>query len=224
MSHLKTDGRRTLFVCHLSLLAAALLSAASDYGQTAATGATTNAKTSPLPGRQIWVVGDKGFIAHTEDSGVTWKKQSSGTQTDFYSVCFFNSQSGWAVGHSTFIVHTEDGGRSWQPQETGIHAPITVLHATTFVSAQSGWAVGYPDLILHTDDGGHSWRNQYHGSSSVLPHEFKAVTFLTPQSGWIVGYGGLILHTEDSGRTWQQQPSGTDTALDSVAFNTPKSG
>ena len=91
MSHLKTDGRRALFVCRLLVLAAALLSTASDYGQTAATGATTNARTSPLPGRQIWVVGDKGFIAHTEDSGVTWKKQSSGTQTDFYSVCFFNS-------------------------------------------------------------------------------------------------------------------------------------
>jgi photosystem II stability/assembly factor-like uncharacterized protein len=39
-----------------------------------------------------------------------------------------------------------------------------------------------------------------------------------------VGHGGLILHTEDAGRTWQQQSSGTETDLDSVAFNSPKSG
>ena len=172
----------------------------------------------------IWAVGDKGFIAHSEDGGFTWQKQASGTNKSLYSVSFVNSQLGWAVGDPTVVVHTEDGGRTWVLQETGVHADITTLHAVTFVSPKSGWAVGYPDLLLHTDDGGRSWRNQFNDHTPYYPAEFGAVTFITPQSGWVVGHKGIILHTEDAGRIWTRQTSGTNADLDSVVFNTPKSG
>ncbi|MYG05989.1 hypothetical protein F4167_05115, partial [Candidatus Poribacteria bacterium] len=58
--------------------------------------------------RQGWIVGEGGLIAHTADSGKTWKQQEVDTTSpgfrmpdaslDFKAVYFTNAQNGWAVG------------------------------------------------------------------------------------------------------------------------------
>jgi photosystem II stability/assembly factor-like uncharacterized protein len=41
-----------------------------------------------------WAVGEKGKIIHTNDGGVTWNQQNSGTETILFDVYFLNSTNG----------------------------------------------------------------------------------------------------------------------------------
>jgi photosystem II stability/assembly factor-like uncharacterized protein len=172
---------------------------------------------SRSPGIVGWGVGHRGTILHTENGGITWKQQKSGTSADLNSVAFVTLESGWAVGNGGTILHTEDGGSSWRQQISGTRAWI---RSVAFATPSSGWAVGYEGTILHTQDGGGSWKAQESGTRTLL----LSVAFVTEQSGWVVGGRGTILHTEDGGRTWEPQVSGTMSWLFSVAFATSRSG
>jgi len=50
-------------------------------------------------------VGDSGTISHTEDGGVTWAKQNSGTSSHLYSLDIITPRDGWAVGDSGVVLH-----------------------------------------------------------------------------------------------------------------------
>ena len=64
-----------------------------------------------------WIVGEKGLIIHTKNSGKTWERQEVGTEGDFKAIYFANPRYGWAVGDRGLIATTDDGGRHWHLQE-----------------------------------------------------------------------------------------------------------
>jgi photosystem II stability/assembly factor-like uncharacterized protein len=117
-------------------------------------------------------VGNHGTIVHTEDGGIHWKVQVSGTETELISVSFPTPASGWAVGKNGAIVHTTDGGAIWNPQSSGttVH-----LYSVWFASPLWGWAAGQRALLLHTEDGGVSWKLLQ--PSANLDLILNAVTF-----------------------------------------------
>jgi photosystem II stability/assembly factor-like uncharacterized protein len=51
-----------------------------------------------------------GLILRTTDGGVTWTRQSTGTNNFLYGVSFVDSNTGWAVGSGGTILHTTTGG------------------------------------------------------------------------------------------------------------------
>lgn len=61
-----------------------------------------------LTPRSGWIVGNAGTILHTEDAGISWKKQTSPTGVNLLSVAFPTPNSGWAVGDHGTILHYED--------------------------------------------------------------------------------------------------------------------
>jgi hypothetical protein len=71
-----------------------------------------------------WAVGRDGVILHTDDSGATWKFQTSGTGEDLDEVNFVSPQSGWAVGHAGIILHTQDGGSTWSQEKSGTNVDL----------------------------------------------------------------------------------------------------
>ncbi len=70
----------------------------------------------------IWVVADYGLIFRSDDAGVTWEEQPSGTHQYVMRISAANSQAAWAVTTSQGwppigqVLHTDDGGETWDIQ------------------------------------------------------------------------------------------------------------
>ena len=45
-----------------------------------------------------WIVGEKGFIVHTNNGGKTWNRQEVATEEDLKAVYFTNLKYGWVAG------------------------------------------------------------------------------------------------------------------------------
>ncbi len=53
-----------------------------------------------------WVVCDGGYIANTQNGGVNWVLQSTGTTDNLYDITFVNGTLGFAVGNSGIVLST----------------------------------------------------------------------------------------------------------------------
>lgn len=160
-----------------------------------------------------WAVGDLGTIIHTENGGLTWEKQSSGTTEILWGIHCVDRNNCCAVGSRGTILHTSNGGRKWlgafggwKQQESGTGA---TLNGVYFVDRNNGWVVGNGG-ISHTSDGGKTWQTQTRFNKTDLYKVF----FIDKNRGWAVGsdfmaHTGTIKYTVDGGKTWLSQSSGT---------------
>jgi photosystem II stability/assembly factor-like uncharacterized protein len=106
---------------------------------------------------QGWIAGGYGTILHTEDGGLTWLFQPSGTTERLNAVQFISPHQGWAVGDRGVILKTINGGQDWITQSSGTREDLRDL---SFVDENHGWVGGSYGLILHTADGGITWKKQ----------------------------------------------------------------
>jgi len=160
----------------------------------------------------VWVSGNFGTIAYSNDGGTVWKEQQTKVSTELYDITFLNEKTGWCVGRHGVILKTADGGRTWIKKNSG---PMETLLSVCFINAEQGWAAGDQNTIIHTNDGGQSWFDQSERTERIL----KDITFIDEQYGWVVGEFGVIFHTTDGGINWinQENPLGEHT-LFSVFF------
>jgi photosystem II stability/assembly factor-like uncharacterized protein len=153
--------------------------------------------------RHGWAVGSKGAILATDDGGLTWSRQRSGTSLQLSRVCFLDSRRGWVVGFAgedmprPIVLSTADGGMTWVRRSVGSRGTMVVDVA--FSDATHGWAVaGYrrnlsavsPDLVwvcLRTSDGGATWTAQ-----EVTHQSLGAVDSWGSSLVWAVGGGGRV--------------------------------
>ncbi len=152
-----------------------------------------------------WAVGDGGTILRTDDAGLHWERQPSGTTADLRGIATVSAAHAWAVGSGGLVLRTSDGGASWvgstvpgKPDLVGIAA----RSPTTLV------AVGSQSLVS-TADGGGSW------SVHQLGHAYDLLAVAAAQESpafWVVGRAGtapdhaVVLKSVDDGRTWDQRP------------------
>ncbi|MCH7819095.1 MAG: T9SS type A sorting domain-containing protein [Candidatus Marinimicrobia bacterium] len=61
----------------------------------------------------VWSVGEFGTIIKSQNGGIIWVKQLSGTETDLFSMSFIDTLTGWVLGKNNLILHTTDGGENW---------------------------------------------------------------------------------------------------------------
>ncbi|WP_431242880.1 WD40/YVTN/BNR-like repeat-containing protein [Flavobacterium sp. P21] len=121
-----------------------------------------------------FVVGFNGAIYKTNNSGVTWEKQDSGTDLHLNSVHFINPNVGFISGQAmtnclgkdcdkgSVFLKTADGGKTWTKKLFADYIGIKSLH---FFNENKGLALIYtPDLpnstnyhIAKTENGGESW-------------------------------------------------------------------
>ncbi|HBR17131.1 MAG TPA: hypothetical protein DD725_05930 [Deltaproteobacteria bacterium] len=169
-----------------------------------------------------WAVGVLGTIIHTDNGGLTWERQRSGTTEILWDIHCIDKDNCWAVGSRGTILYTANGGQKWlgifkgwetQESNTGAH-----LYGVYFIDKDNGWVTGAGG-ISHTSDGGKIWQNQAKYNKTVL----RKVFFIDKERGWAVGTdianrSGAIIYTKDGGKTWVSQPSGTIYDLTSVYF------
>lgn len=178
-----------------------------------------------------WIGGDEGYLARTEDSGVTWTEQRLPTRNSINDVYYVSKEKGFVLAGET-IFSTSDSGLIWQQAHTfspaDFRGAVPELYSLRFDGKKRGWVVGsvsrgevVEDSILAiTRDGGASWQVLQAPSRQELIH----IDFVDDKNGWIVGAGGAILRTTDAGESWSRQDSGTALTLYHIDFRNKKQG
>ena len=118
--------------------------------------------------REGWAIGDDGVIWHSIDGGLTWERQSSGTNASLRAMHFLTPYTGWVVGRQELpgggsrgiVLGTTDGGITWTP--TAKEA-MPGLNCIRFFNQKSGVAAGdgsdaFPTGVFTTIDGGQTWK------------------------------------------------------------------
>jgi len=76
-----------------------------------------------------WLVGQKGTVLGTRDSGQTWHlSRDVPTDQDLLAVSIVDPQHAWAVGRRGTIIATADGGTSWTKQENNVEESLIAVH------------------------------------------------------------------------------------------------
>ncbi len=162
-----------------------------------------------------FVVGYRGDIFKTIDSGKSWKKLNSGTTLHLHSVFFLNENVGFASSQAmggcldadcdkgSILLKTIDGGETW----TKTFFPgYTRILSLRFFDALNGIAlIKTPDIpnsrdefIGLTSDGGVTWNLL---NLSVKPAYDKL--FYAGNIVFVAGENQKIFKSKDQGRTWE---------------------
>src|SRR5262249_29464885 len=141
----------------------------------------------------------------TEDGGLTWTAQSSGTMDWLGGVAFSSAERGWVVSGNG-VLKTEDAGRHWETRLTLLFFERLrgVLAAGDVVIAVGlGGRFGHNALILQSSDRGDTWQ----APSIQLPCGSDAglwgvVLLQDSLTSVAVGFEGHIARSVDGGASW----------------------
>ena len=94
-----------------------------------------------------WVCGDIGYIYKSEDGGITWEAQSSGTEVSLQGIAFVNENIGYACGFDGTILGTDNGGTTWTVSTTDTDEHIMAID----FNGSRGLAVSHSGEVLYMD-------------------------------------------------------------------------
>ncbi len=157
------------------------------------------------------------------ESGVYWKKQTTGFDVDFLGVALADANTAIVIGLMGKIIRTPDGGG--KPGATSSKGPTFrggwpsryVFSAIAFVSLSKGSAIGSWDTAatngaletrpfgIYTFDAGRQWKVLFVWSGRVL----RALAFNTQTIGAAVGDSGVIFQSTNAGQSWDSTSSPT---------------
>lgn len=141
-------------------------------------------------GSRLVCAGERGFIALSDDHGVSWRQVKVPVSTALTRVAFVDAKAGWAVGHAGAVLKTSDGGEHWEKVYDGVMAAKAELEAATAEA-----------------DGSVASRRRADEARRLVADgpdkPFLSMRFADAQHGVVVGAYGLAFETHDGGRTWQ---------------------
>jgi photosystem II stability/assembly factor-like uncharacterized protein len=167
-------------------------------------------------------VGSAGTILRSNDGGVSWFTQPSGTSTYLFALAYPTATTGTVVGGDPVsglqaVFHTANSGSSWASQLTGLTLPML---GVSFSDANNGFAVGYGGHLVHTTNGGASWTSIVTGVLSTLDN----VACIDANTATVVGDYGVIMRTTNGGASWTQQTGAGGNDLYGVCFTSASTG
>jgi photosystem II stability/assembly factor-like uncharacterized protein len=146
-----------------------------------------------LAGTRLVVVGERGIVLLSDDSGATWRQAKVPVSVTLTAVAFVNVKTGWAVGHYGTVLRTDDGGESWKVQLDGVRAA-----GLTVASAQERAKSAPAD-----DPKAKAFLAEAERLVSDGPDKpFLDLYFQSETTGFVVGAYNLIFRTEDGGTSW----------------------
>ena len=143
-------------------------------------------------GSVLWVVGQRGKLARSDDDGRTWSALDvplvNGSRPELRALHFVDALHGWTVGQDGTILATRDGGASWTLQDTRIGDARSAPKLDEIAGANG---------VRKIDTG-----------DRTPGLTLAAVRFVDAQRGWVAGHyanfaRSLILGTADGGTTWR---------------------
>jgi photosystem II stability/assembly factor-like uncharacterized protein len=151
-------------------------------------------------GDRLVVVGERGRILLSDDSGKTWRAVSSGTESTLNAVKFTDAKTGFAVGWDATILRTDDAGENWVKEYSDATAD-NGLFAAAALPDGGALAVGAYGLALQSADG-RNWSIEH---SDTLDPDAHMNALFAPESGHLVAAGeaGSVYASDDAGKTWR---------------------
>jgi len=186
-------------------------------GAAAGHGAVDSGALFSLDMYHIWLASAGGYIYFSEDGGVTWTAQESGSLTvnDYYAVWFADEKYGMAVGETDVVAFTSDGGENWEAgTATGSGAN---LQCVTW--SQGFWWTGDASgNLYYSSDDGASWteNTRFTGTGTG---DVADIQFWNALLGYMVhnvGGAGEIFQTIDGGYTWKELDLPANSGLNAV--------
>ena len=183
-------------------------------------------------GKRAWAVAGSGVIRRTDDAGLTWQSQQSGTTVHLHRIAAVSRDEAWVTGagegfsdHGPFVnppsvlLHTSDGGATWRNEPIAGYGQFVDV---AFVG-RSGWVVASrcaagesfdacdidQRILLRTVDGGRTWE-PISKRPGVVPERMQWLdaklgfaTSFVPSASQRDGSGILALYrTGDGGKHW----------------------
>jgi photosystem II stability/assembly factor-like uncharacterized protein len=242
LPHIKRQsrGRHSLRpTAHRTLLAAFffLLTAHCTLPTASAVGVWQRQRTSSLAWlhsvffldqNRGWVVGSRGTLLATTDSGTHWRSLVHPTEDTIRELYFADELNGIIVCERNiydlksnaearaYLMKTADGGEHWKRVSMrGVDLDARIMRAI-FTGAGRGWAFGEAGVVYTTRDMGATWTRLQAPTRYLL----LGGTFVDENSGWLVGAGATILQTSDGGESWQHArlPATTNVRFNSTSF------
>ncbi len=157
---------------------------------------------------RLIVVGDRGQIVYSNDSGINWL-QATVPVNQLLTAVFFVGKKGWAVGHDGIILHSQDCGLNWQVQH---HVPFENQSHISLAGSQSTEGTNISDA---SDSSSDVWDEFDNKKGTPLLDLY----FFDENEGMAVGGYGLFLHTTDGGIHWNDWADHIDNP-DGLHLNT----
>ncbi|SEN88622.1 Uncharacterized protein SAMN05428959_103603 [Duganella sp. CF517] len=167
-------------------------------------------------GEKAWVVGDRGTLLTTDNSGATWRRVSGmdiDTRSPFVKVRFLrDGKRGWIVNEAGDLFWATDGGRDWRRVDR--QPDLVFSDIERLEDGKHGWATTQAGRLSATRDGGQTWTH-----TAITGH--SRIYALAAQGDgarlWIAGSAGIV-HSNDGGVGWQAQTRNALGRISSPAF------
>ncbi len=164
----------------------------------------------------VAVVGERGFILLSTDSGKSWMQAAVPVQVGLTGVFFLNAELGWAVGHDHVIIRTRDGGKSWTRIYDNIEVESPLLDVW-FRDAENGFAIGAYGAFLTTTDGGDNWKadvlnlvpkvavegtDEDNFEDDFIDYHLNQIAESASGKLYIAAEAGHMYRSDDNGQSW----------------------
>jgi photosystem II stability/assembly factor-like uncharacterized protein len=151
-------------------------------------------------GDRLVVVGERGRILLSDDSGKTWRAVPSGTTATLTSIRFVDAKTALVVGWDATILRSEDAGQSWVTENADPSAD-NGLFAVSPLPDGGALAVGAYGLAYISDDG-KKWSVEH---NDTLDPDAHMNGLFAPEPGHLViaGETGSVYVSDDAGAAWR---------------------
>ena len=159
-----------------------------------------------LDDKKGWIVGSKGTVLTTLDSGRSWKLDKPLTTDAILDVYFFDAENGWLLCERdvyssgknalSYLRKTSDGGKTWTTID--LDSGRDRLVRLAFTKEGFGYAFGEGGSTWQMLDDRSTWKR------TQLPVRFliRGGWFVDSFNGVLVGGSGTTLFTNDAGTEW----------------------
>jgi len=179
---------------------------------------------------KVWVAGQGGLIAYSDDGGKSWVRQYPPIEEDdVKDVNQENEQAGLGFSLSkTAYAGEEPTGIQRTPDKKPLRSQEQSIDEIEYLKRQKELKVIEQNKIprtevtptptpkpevLDSDD-----------KEKIFSGNINSIFFTDKNSGWAVGNEGTILHTIDGGNSWNKQESKSSNDLNSVTFTDSDNG
>jgi len=165
--------------------------------------------------QQGLVVGSKGVVYRTSNSGSTWQWVESNTRSSLVDLAAKTGDSlAIATALPNLFCRTTNFGKTWDTTRSPISQRFTGIQ---YLASGSFFTWGDSATVLESTDNGINWTS-HNWLQNWRNRNFYQVFFRTPSSFWASADSSLLLKTTDGGQSWDSVT--VDSALGNLNFYT----
>lgn len=147
-----------------------------------------------------WVIGDSGKIFATEDGGMHWLPQNSGTENRLLSIHFIDDETGCISGYNRTLLYTNNKGNTWNPVQVISDTGSIYDGITSDADNKLYFITNYGEVYC-SNDSGKSWFNKYNFNGwgfSYIDYSNNPICFAKLYDI------GVLFKSTDGGNVWKK--------------------